>query len=214
MAGLFLPLLHPEVLARWLFWSVPLFGVFFCSFACPFGTIQEWLGSAAKFLKIKRFKLPWRFQKYLQFSRYIFALMMVCGITFPFLNARFYFQDNLIHQMLSWSVVLVLGVFLGLSLFVDRPFCNYFCLKGAIDGLMSVVRLFGIRKNEQKCVHCFLCDQNCPMNIRVEKTNFVRHPNCIGCLKCVSACPKNCLSYQMAAFDKVFNGKKCRPKGH
>ena len=28
------------------------------------------------------------------------------------------------------------------------------------------------------------------MNIAVERTKFVRHPNCISCMKCVTACPK------------------------
>ena len=202
MAGLFLPLIHPETMANWLFWTVLAVGVFFCGWVCPFGTIQDWLGWIAKKCRLPRYKMPWKVQKYLQFSRYIFLGLMFVGITFSFSNARFYFQDNLIHNMLSITSGRTLAVFLLISLFFDRPFCNYFCMKGAADGLMSIIRPFSISRNNQSCIHCHLCDKVCPMNIPVENTNFVRHPNCINCMQCVSKCPKNCLKFKLMALRK------------
>ena len=200
MAGLYLPLIHPETMAHWLFWTVLAVGVFFCGWVCPFGAIQDWLGLIAKKCRLPRFKVPWKIQKYLQFSRYIFLGLMFLGVTFSFLNARFYFQDNLIHNMLSWTSGITLTVFLLISLFVDRPFCNYFCMKGAADGLMSIVRPVSISRNNKACVHCRLCDKVCPMNIPVESTNFVRHPNCINCMQCVSKCPKDCIKFKLMKF--------------
>ena len=146
--------------------------------------------------------MPWKVQKYLQCSRYVFLGLMFVGVTFSFLNARFYFQDNLIHNMLSWTSGITLGVFLLVSLFFDRPFCNYFCMKGAADGLMSIVRPISISRNNEICIHCHLCDKVCPMNIPVESTNFVRHPNCINCMQCVSKCPKNCIKYKLMKLKK------------
>lgn len=209
MAGLFLPLIHPETMAHWLFWTVLAVGVFFCGWVCPFGAIQDWLGQIAKKCKFPRFKMPWKVQKYLQFSRYIFLGLMFFGITFSFLNARFYFQDNLVHNMLSITSAITLAIFLLISLFFDRPFCNYFCMKGAADGLMSIIRPFGISKNNQACVHCHLCDKVCPMNIPVENTNFVRHPNCINCMQCVSKCPKNCIKFKLMKFKKDVSNGNC-----
>lgn len=200
MAGLFLPFIHPETMAKWLFGTVLAVGVFFCGWICPFGSIQDWLGRIAKKCKLPRYKMPWKVQKYLQFSRYIFLGLMFLGITFSFLNARFYFQDNLIHNMLSWTAGITLAIFLIISLFFDRPFCNYFCIKGAADGLMSIVRPVSISRDNKSCVHCHLCDQVCPMNVRVESTNFVRHPNCINCMQCASKCPKDCLKYKLMKF--------------
>ena len=84
-----------------------------------------------------------------------------------------------------------------LALFTDRPFCNYLCTGGARMGLLSVMRIFGIRRNTQVCGGCGQCSRKCPMNIDVARTDFVRHPNCIGCLQCVSTCPKKCLSYSL-----------------
>jgi NAD-dependent dihydropyrimidine dehydrogenase PreA subunit len=34
------------------------------------------------------------------------------------------------------------------------------------------------------------------MNIDVANQTFVRHPNCIGCLSCLSACPKQSISFK------------------
>lgn len=195
MAGLFLPLIHPETMALWLFWTVLAVGVFFCGWVCPFGAAQDWLALLAKRLHLPRFKMPWKIQKYLQCTRYLFLGLMFFGITFSFSNARFYFQDNLMHNMLSVTGGITLAVFLIIALFFDRPFCNYFCMKGAADGLMSVIRPFSLRRDDKICVHCHLCNKVCPMNIRVENTKFVRHPNCINCMQCACKCPKNCIKF-------------------
>ena len=199
-AGLFFPLIHPETISGYLFWTVLAVGVFFCGWVCPFGTVQEWIGWIAKKCKLPRFKMPRKIQKYLQFSRYTFFALMFLGISFSFLNARFYFQDNLVHNMLSWTSGITLAIFLIISLFFDRPFCNYFCMKGAADGLMSIIRPISIKRDNQICVHCHLCDKICPMNVLVENITFVRHPNCINCMKCLSICPKNCIKFSLMNF--------------
>ncbi|MBR3662028.1 MAG: 4Fe-4S binding protein [Alphaproteobacteria bacterium] len=198
LTGLFFPvIIHADVAAKYMFWSVLLCGVFFCGWVCPFGAIQDWLAWIARKLKCPHFRVPHKVQKYLQFTRYILYALSTFGITFVFLNARYNFNHDMVNGMLSVSGGIILAVFLISALFIDRPFCNYFCLKGAVDGMMSIVRPLGIKRNNQKCIHCHLCDRNCPMNILVENTNFVRHPNCINCMKCITACPKNCLAFKL-----------------
>lgn len=202
LASFIIPWLpHPETAGKWLFWTAPLVGVFFCGWVCPFGLAQDVFSWVARKLKLPQIKLSWRVQKYLQFSRYIWAgLIFFAGVNYAFLNARFYFQDNLFHNMLTFTSGAVLAFFMIAGLFIKRPFCNYFCMKGAIDGLMSVVRPLGISRDEKACIHCCLCDKVCPMNVRVEQTKFVRHPNCINCMQCISACPKKCLKYKLVSF--------------
>ena len=204
MAGLIIPWLpHSEPVAKGLFWTVLVVGVFFCGWVCPFGAAQDWLAWVARKIHLPRLQIPWKYQRFLQLSRYIWAgLITFAGVHYAFLSARFYFNDNLFHNMLTWTSGITLATFLIIGLFVDRPFCNYFCMKGAMDGLMSIIRPISIRRDNKTCIHCHLCDKICPMNVRVEHTNFVRHPNCINCMKCVGVCPKQCLALRLMALKK------------
>ena len=199
IASLIVPWLpHSETIADWLFWTVLAVGVFFCGWVCPFGAAQDWFAWIARKLHLPRIQILWKYQRFLQLSRYIWAsLIFFVGVHYAFLSARFYFNDNLFHNMLNWTSGITLAVFLIISLFVDRPFCNYFCMKGAMDGLMSIIRPISIKRDNKVCIHCHLCDKVCPMNVKVERTNFVRHPNCINCMKCVSSCPKDCIRFRL-----------------
>ena len=171
---------------KWLLIPIFIFGVFFCGWVCPFGTLQEWCQMAARKVGFKSYKLPLQIQKYVFISRYLLLAFSLLGVTWGTLDARRTFTDNV------WTNTGQITA----SFFTPRPFCNYFCIGGARMGLYSIVRFFGIRRNQKCCIHCHLCTKICPMNIQVEELNFVRHPNCVNCFRCVGVCPKNCLAYR------------------
>lgn len=181
---------------KWLLIPIFIFGVFFCGWVCPFGTLQEWCQMAARKVGFKSYKLPLQIQKYAFISRYLFLAFSLLGVTWGTLDARRTFTDNVWTNTGQITAYLIMGAFIIASFFTPRPFCNYFCIGGARMGLYSVVRFFGIRRNQKCCIHCHLCTKICPMNIQVEELNFVRHPNCINCFKCINVCPKNCLAYR------------------
>ena len=171
------------------------FGVFYCGWICPFGSIQDIISKIATKLKIKRFKCPTKFQKYLVYLRYFLYTLVVIKLISMSWNPRGRFGDILRSVELDDLLYVIVAIFLIASIFIDRPWCNYFCEKGAFYGLLSTFRIFGIKRDNNTCIHCHKCDKVCPMNILVESTDFVNHPNCIGCLECVSNCPKKCLKY-------------------
>ncbi len=186
MAGLFLIFLPKYgMIGKVLFWTILIVGVFFCGWVCPFGAIQDWLAKIARFIKIPRYQVPKPIQQYLVLSRYAFYVLGVAGIVFTSLNARSAFNHQLFKNSLEMASGIVLVIFLVTALFVDRPFCNYFCMKGAGYGILGVLRIIGIKRDNSKCIHCKFCDRNCPMNIEIESTDFVRHPNCINCMTCI-----------------------------
>lgn len=178
----------------WLLPTILLVGVFFCGWVCPFGTAQDWMARLGRLLKLPQLRVPQRVQRYVQLSRYVFYLLSTMGITYALLKGPHNFSRLMKGDILSVAAGVVIA-FLVLSLFMDRPFCNYFCTGGARQGVFSVLRIFGIRRKTEQCGGCGLCTRKCPMNIDVAHTEFVRHPNCIGCMTCVSACPKKCVSY-------------------
>lgn len=178
----------------WLLPTILLVGVFFCGWVCPFGTAQDWMARLGRLLKLPQLRVPQRVQRYVQLSRYVFYLLSTMGITYALLKGPHNFSRLMKGDILSVASGVVIA-FLVLSLFMDRPFCNYFCTGGARQGVFSVLRIFGIRRKTEQCGGCGLCTRKCPMNIDVAHTEFVRHPNCIGCMTCVSTCPKKCVSY-------------------
>ena len=89
------------------------------------------------------------------------------------------------------SGLIVLGLIIVASFFVERSFCKYACPLGAVLGIFNLIRIFKIKRNTETCVNCNLCTKNCPMNIPVATSTTVRNHHCITCLECTSeqACP-------------------------
>jgi polyferredoxin len=87
--------------------------------------------------------------------------------------------------------LVILGITLLGSLFVERPWCKYACPYGAVLGLSNLLRLFKIRRTASTCKLDGACDIYCPMNIKVSQMQIVRDPQCISCLECTSEahCP-------------------------
>jgi ferredoxin-type protein NapH len=180
-----------------------LFGAFHCGWLCPFGFIQELLGKLGKTLKLPRLNIPKKWDNFLRFTRYILLGLSFLGLGFtwyltsPYSTTLSYLSGY--AAPLTWATGGILTFFLLLSLFTDRPFCRYFCTKGAGYGALSMGRLFTIRRNKETCINCRLCDKACPMGIEVSKVSHIRNFQCINCFDCMAACPKeNTLIYGWA----------------
>ena len=196
LAAVFWAGYNTKIISEALLYTVLLVGVFFCGWVCPFGAVQDWAAWLGRKLHLPRLRVPQRVQQYLQLSRYALYFLLTLGIVVSMLKGPFHFSMLLRGVFYTAGAVVVICMIV-LALFTDRPFCNYLCTGGAKMGLFSVLRVFGIRRNTAVCGGCGQCSRKCPMNIDVSRTDFVRHPNCIGGLQCVSACPKKCLKYTL-----------------
>lgn len=169
----------------------------FCSWACPLGTVQDWLvklirrltGGRKAWLPIR--PLPWldrplRLAKYLLLGWIIWqSLTSVLPPLQPFCPYRTLFTLNT-RSLLGWSVLIG---FVALSLTVERFWCRYLCPLGALLAVTNKTSLWRIRADEATCISCGRCDRACPMALDVIH-EVERGLECTRCQACVQACPK------------------------
>jgi len=186
----------------------------FCGWVCPIGLLQRATGKIARFVKEK---IPFvkklgqhKVERYLRYTKY-FVLIGLVFLTSIFIG--FVFTDICPVGMLTgtfpiWALnltgyspssyfypaLIVFILFLLLIILVERGWCRYFCPVGAILAPFNKISILHIEVEKDKCVHCNLCSEVCPMGIDVP--NMHRDPECILCGKCVSACPHNIIKFK------------------
>lgn len=175
-----------------------LFGPVFCGWVCPLGTVQEWAGKLGRKLFKRRYNqfVPARVDALLRYARYG-ILAWVLYVTAKSGMLVFEAYDPYFALFNFWSgevaasALLILGLTLLLSVFVERPWCKYACPYGAVLGLTNLFRVFSIRRAESTCKADGACTVMCPMNIPVDSAHTVRNHQCISCLECTSeaVCP-------------------------
>ena len=175
-----------------------LFGPVFCGWVCPLGTVQEWVAKLGKKLFKRRYNhfVPANIDNVLRYARY-FILAWVIYVTATSGKLIFATYDpyfalfNFWSSEVAWQAMIILGITLGLTLFVERPWCKYACPYGAVLGVTNLFRVFQIRRVASTCKNDGACSIMCPMNIPVDTLKTVRDHQCISCLECTSEaiCP-------------------------
>jgi polyferredoxin len=172
-----------------------IFGNFFCGWACPYGAVQEIMGDIGRKIFKKRLKMPRKIQKFAQYLRYVLFIILLLGVlnmVLTPLNGYGTFMSLFSDEVTTVASVVSLCImvfYLVLSVFFERAFCNYLCTEAPKYGVLSMTRIFSIKRNENTCISCKKCDQACPMNIQVSAHEHVRNGQCINCMKCIDACP-------------------------
>lgn len=182
-----------------------IFGAIFCSFICPLGSIQEWIGKLGRKIFKKRYNtfIPQSVHNVLKYFRYV-SLIAVVILTYNAASLIFlevdpyYAMYHFFTDEVTIGSLIVLGITLVGSLFVERPWCKYACPYGAFLGLIGKISIFKIKRNANSCTSCNLCNKKCPMNIDIENKKVVYDGLCNKCLACTEdgICKPNSLSYQ------------------
>ncbi|MCF0205915.1 MAG: 4Fe-4S binding protein, partial [Bacteroidales bacterium] len=122
---------------------------FYCMFVCPFGACQELVGKVNPKHKIK---IPVGVAKYLRMLRYVLLVVLgsfLCvGLDISIENFEPFSAFK--FQFASLTVLILAGVMLVLSIFVNRPWCTYFCPTGALFSLFMSKDKKKVAENEEK----------------------------------------------------------------
>lgn len=195
-----IPKLHESTMVLFgiiAFLSVVL-GPVVCSFVCPLGTVQEYVSAIGKKIFKKRFNtfIPNKVANKLTYMKYI-VLVYILYVTTVSLKLAFLDFDPYYALFNFWSsevpigALVVLGLTIVMSLFMERPWCRFMCPFGALVGFTNKFSLFKIKRNKSTCISCGKCDKACPVGIDVSNKEVITDLSCIRCLECTSerACP-------------------------
>ncbi|HRP94751.1 MAG TPA: 4Fe-4S binding protein [Rhodocyclaceae bacterium] len=188
-------LTDPFIFLFWIFIIVTVFlwgrGLF-CGWLCPFGSLSELLYKSAGALGLKRFqfKLSQPMHDRLKWIKYwvFFGLLAVSVFSMgwaemlaevePFKTT---FLVGLLNR--TWPYTLFAAGLLGLSIFMERPFCKYLCPLGAALAMPSTFRWFGL-KRKQECSSCNACAAGCG-SLAIDRNGRIDHRECMLCLDCM-----------------------------
>jgi hypothetical protein len=108
---------------------------FYCSHLCPYGACQDLLGKLRK----NRMNLPKDLKQFLSTLREkVFAtllILLLLGVSLDLTNIEPF--SAFLFQTASLPVIILAVLFLLLSIFIPRPWCNYACPTGY---LLEVIR--------------------------------------------------------------------------
>ena len=186
-------------------------GRFFCGFACPLGTINQftgWLGrrglNPASRVEANRHRRPQSWKYYL--LAFLLALALTGSVQtgifdpLPLLHrsvnlALAPLADNPLGALSdeprfyasAWLLgVIFLGV-VGLNLALPRFFCRFACPLGALFGLLTRFTPWRIGKTSGACRDCCICDEYCEGACR-PSGKFIGS-ECVMCMNCLDRCP-------------------------
>ncbi len=187
-----------------------ILGRFFCGWMCGFGTLGDFMyfiGNKIFHINIKVNRTADKVMKLLKYVVLMLSLVVVAifdssplskispwdafGMLYAFPPAFSY-----AFTYLTIGTILLIIIMIG-SLFIERFFCRYFCPMGAIFNIVSLVRLARIKKPKKNCGKCILCTRKCAMGIPLYEKDMVDSGECINCMKCVTICPRQNVSFSV-----------------
>ncbi|MFZ5451950.1 MAG: 4Fe-4S binding protein [Thermodesulfobacteriota bacterium] len=196
-------------------------GRFFCGFACPLGTINQFtgwlarrrLGPAAR-VEANRHRHPQAWKYYLLIFLLFLALTgsVQTGVfdPLPLLHrsvnlALLPLVDNHLGVLSDapryyasvWIIGVVLLGVVALNLFFPRFFCRFACPLGALFGLLSRFTPWRLGKTTETCGDCCICEQYCEGACR--PSGKIIPSECVLCFNCLDHCPANRMTFAAKA---------------
>lgn len=104
------------------------------------------------------------------------------------------------------AVIISAAYLLGISFLAwryGRLYCNTICPAGTILGTISRFSLMKISIDKNKCRQCGLCAMKCKAGCMDADEQKIDGSRCINCFDCLEFCPRQAISFKLAAQEPV-----------
>lgn len=174
-----------------------VFGRFYCSVICPFGVLQDIIGSI-----FRRKSGAHKNHFYIRYTiAALCAALMLGGVSavLRYLDPYSNFGNILTGFLnIKTAPVLTFLPLIVIALLVirqNRIFCTTICPVGTVLGLFSKSGIFKMYISEEICKGCGLCEKECPAGAIVSKEKSLDNERCIRCMRCAAKCPGHGILY-------------------
>ena len=192
--GLSFFLYDPMTVSLWAFVLVSLLvwgrGTF-CGWLCPFGALQEFVGKAARLLRVPQIRVPremdarLKLLKYLALATILASVFVAPAWTDALVEAEPFKTAITLNFVRSWPFVLYAGGLLLGSAVVYKFFCRYLCPFGAGLAVLGRLRLFNWLPRRKECGKpCQTCRHRCDYEA-IRPDGRIRYDDCFQCMDCV-----------------------------
>lgn len=193
-----------------------IFGRFFCSWVCPFGSLHHFTG----FIANRQKKVPQKIQlnKYriAQSIKYFVLVFVLGAAAFPSVGSSL--QTGLLDPIplisrsfsimllpiadsatqrfyeVTWLIFAIFAAAVLLNLAIPRFYCRFVCPLGALFGVIGRFAIWRIGKNKSECSNCKLCERACEGGC--EPAGTIRISECVLCFNCRQDCKDDLVKYQ------------------
>ncbi|MCB9511202.1 MAG: 4Fe-4S binding protein [Deferribacteres bacterium] len=147
-----------------MFFVLPLifalfFGRTFCAGVCPLGSMQD-------LVMLKTVKIPRWLSEVLSLTPYLYLgfAVLFAATGSAFIICRYDPFISIYRMTGDFSTMIYSLGFVGLSVFIGRPYCRFLCPYGVLLGWMSSLSKKHVTITPDTCVQCRLCEDACPFD--------------------------------------------------
>lgn len=144
------------------FFLLPLlFGLFFgrvfCGAVCPLGAIQDWVA-------FRPLAVPGWLETALRLGAWIYlaAAVLFAATGTGLLICRYDPFVSFFHRALNTPLWILGLLFLGVGVFIARPYCRFVCPYGLLLRQMGRLSFWHVTITPDECIQCRLCEDACP----------------------------------------------------
>lgn len=133
------------------------FGRSFCAAVCPLGAVQE-------LVAVRPVQVPTWIDHALGLLAYVYlgAAVLFAATGAAWIICRYDPFVGLFRLSSSAPMLALSAGFLGVGVYIGRPYCRWLCPYGAVLALLSRLSWRHLRIPPQQCVQCRLCEDACP----------------------------------------------------